>query len=888
MHTRRMKYNPAFLTDEELIESFVVREDDLDAILGWVRDNTTGSNQHVLVIGPRGIGKTTLVLRVAAEIRRTPELAQAWYPLVFSEESYEVSTPGEFWLEALFHLAEQTKDERWTRTHEELKREPDETRLRERALAQLLDFADAQGKRLLLVVENLNLLLGDQIGDDQAWVIRHTLLHEPRVMLLASATSRFKEVDNHEKAFFETFKYHPLRPLNLNECGKVWVSVTGEEAPPARMRAIQILTGGSPRLLAIIGGFSIGKSFQELLTNLTQLVDDHTEYFKSHLENLPAAERKVYTCLAELFEPSTSRQVGEAARLTASVASANLKRLVSRGAVAVVDGGKRTKTYQLAERMYNIYYLMRRRGTPSSQVQALVQFMIRFYGPEEVPTLVHWIAEEACGLAAKERETHFLAIEHMLRETVEVCDKGILDDRLWDLAVVPDAPKSIQTLVSEGALNQLLEGLSPEEKARRLAMTALSLAASEELVDRAEKFILKALRFGPNFAFAHAVRARLHSLQGNKEAEEMAHREATRLDLGDAGLTPMLELLLHENRYAEAAEVYYKLLELRPDDSDLWCGLGNLLAGHLGKYEEAEKALQMATKVAPQNVWAWRFLAMRLTEDLGRYDEAEKAYRRALELEPRQAPTWFRLGILLAHHLNRYTEAAAALQRSLELNPAEVPAWQELGMLLTTHLGRHVEAEESFRKAIELDPNDVWSWRFLGKVLGEHLQRYEEAEDAYRRAIELTPEDDMSWIRLGFLLGSHLHRPSEAEGVFRRVIELAPEKAEAYFGIAVMLSRQKRYTEALPFMQQGLNNPTAAEIPLFAQIEITVQLARQGFAREILGMLESSPAAEKLEPLIVGLKLHLGEPVRAAAEVMEIGKDVKNRIEGLELEQTLS
>lgn len=34
----------------------------------------------------------------------------------------------------------------WTRTHEELSGEPDEARLRERALAQLLDFAERIGR----------------------------------------------------------------------------------------------------------------------------------------------------------------------------------------------------------------------------------------------------------------------------------------------------------------------------------------------------------------------------------------------------------------------------------------------------------------------------------------------------------------------------------------------------------------------------------------------------------------------------------------------------------------------------------------------------------------------------------------------------------------------
>src|SRR5262245_24603272 len=103
-----MKHNPAFLSKEDLVRSFVVRHADLDILLERLREGGEGPNQHMLLIGPRGSGKTTLVLRVAAAIEADPVLRARWYPLVFGEESYEVGTAAEFWLEALLHLADQT------------------------------------------------------------------------------------------------------------------------------------------------------------------------------------------------------------------------------------------------------------------------------------------------------------------------------------------------------------------------------------------------------------------------------------------------------------------------------------------------------------------------------------------------------------------------------------------------------------------------------------------------------------------------------------------------------------------------------------------------------------------------------------------------------------
>ena len=63
----------------------------------------------------------------------------------------------------------------------------------------------------------------------------------------------------------------------------------------------------------------------------------------------------------------------------------------------------RTKFYQIAERMYNIYYLMRRRGGPSDRVKALVRFMLAFYDPEELANMTARFAQEARFLPEAER-----------------------------------------------------------------------------------------------------------------------------------------------------------------------------------------------------------------------------------------------------------------------------------------------------------------------------------------------------------------------------------------------------------------------------------------------------------------------------------------------------
>ena len=392
------KFNPGFLTDDEIVDSFCVRDAELESILESLRDSTGSSNVHTLVIGPRGTGKTHLLLRVVAEIRRSPDLS-GFCPIVFSEESYEVSTVGEFWLECLGRLAGLAPDEErddLRRSHDDLRALGDDRDLADRCLAAIMDFADRHGKRMVLFVENLNMLFSDMADPEAGWRLRHTLQTEPRIVLLGSATSRFDEIDRSDHALYELFRVVTLRPLGMEDCAAIWQAIAGS-APVTQdfeeIRPLEILTGGNTRLVVMISSIGAGMSFAELMARLLELIDEHTEYFKGHLEALPAQERRVYLALARLWKPATAKDVAGQVRLSTNVCSALLKRLVDRGAVAIEGGTPRRRRYYLAERLHNVYYLLRSGGGKSRVVRELVDFMVGMYSPwdlwDEVKRVLH-------------------------------------------------------------------------------------------------------------------------------------------------------------------------------------------------------------------------------------------------------------------------------------------------------------------------------------------------------------------------------------------------------------------------------------------------------------------------------------------------------------------
>ena len=413
------KYNPGFLTDDELVASYCVRTTEFELLVEVLRECIGHSHPHQLVIGPRGSGKTSLLLRVAAEVHRDATLESRCFPVIFSEESYEIATAGEFWLECLTNLATQARHREDApdlhRTVDELRAIRDDQALSDRCLGALLDFADREGKRLVLLVENLNMLFREIADPDAAgWRLRKVLQTEPRIIVFASATSRFDEIDNPDRALYDLFRVRTLRPLDRNQCAVLWETVSGRSPAPETIRPLEILTGGSPRLISIVARFGAGLSFRELMTDLLDLVDDHTEYFKSHLESLPTQERRVYLALATLWKPATTREIAEHARLETSTCSAQLSRLVERGVVRVAGGSARRKQYYLTERLYNIYYLLRRRRGPDQLVEALIHFMASYYSPPELKDISARMVHDAAGPGAEMRLLHRIALERLM------------------------------------------------------------------------------------------------------------------------------------------------------------------------------------------------------------------------------------------------------------------------------------------------------------------------------------------------------------------------------------------------------------------------------------------------------------------------------------------
>jgi hypothetical protein len=80
------------------LREFIDRQGLLERILDIVRQNTPDKpQQQLIVIDPRGMGKTMLLCAICHRIHGDGTLNAGWLPVSFYEEQYGIGDLADFW-----------------------------------------------------------------------------------------------------------------------------------------------------------------------------------------------------------------------------------------------------------------------------------------------------------------------------------------------------------------------------------------------------------------------------------------------------------------------------------------------------------------------------------------------------------------------------------------------------------------------------------------------------------------------------------------------------------------------------------------------------------------------------------------------------------------------
>ncbi|MFN3667890.1 MAG: tetratricopeptide repeat protein [Brevundimonas sp.] len=795
--SKAFKFNPGFLNDEEAVANFVVRRHQLDTVLSVFESSPGGSTARVLVLAPRGAGKTTLCRRVLAENRGEGRLSQGWHAIFLGEESYVVTTPGEFFLECLFHLRDQTPGAVPEAHYQAAVAASGEDELIETTLSALREFVVTRRQRLLIIVENFHIILHDQIGTDAARLL--SLLSDATLFgVLATSVAQGRIDDEDPDVVPADYVRVHLEPLTLEECHTLWEAITGQSVRRERIRPLEILTGGSPRLLHILADFMRTPSLQDLMANLNQLIDQNTEYFKSQLDALPPMERKVFAALLDAWDPQSAKQIAEQARVNTNTASTMLGRLSDRGAVIRGPAEGRATIYYAAERLFNIYYLMRRRSHPSNRVRALVSFMTGYYDQDELVKTTALLVREACAIAPELRGDYHSTFDAILSRAEEGVRKQILEqtpkefirvfrrDRsllrieepdLFGSAASTDEDAEIAKRTDEfeaaadrGDFEHALSILgSMLDRWPELPGAWLRLALVHQRLDDHQASIApaeKAIALAPEDAWAKAVLGRAFVGVGDRPRAIDLFQQALQRDPAQVmAAVGLAELREEEGDVDAAIAIYERARAVGPMPDLLWSRFGMLLA-EAGRNDEAEVVLKAALAENVENLDSRRILVDMLN-DAERTDEAIDILRSAA-FELNNAMGWADLGLFLHTHTDRADEAQEALEASISHGMHRAMPFRALAQRLILAEASPEQLRSLAATAVTQIQNKAEAFDLAGDFYAL-LDEDAEAENAYRASIH---HQDNVGARVGLarILAGRIETQSEAEAILRQAI----------------------------------------------------------------------------------------------------------------------
>ncbi|HEX6046991.1 MAG TPA: tetratricopeptide repeat protein [Pyrinomonadaceae bacterium] len=761
-------YNPERMTETEVKETFVANQWLVDEILSILKQQPKGAGvQHVLIIAPRGMGKTTVLLMLRFAVLES-ELAQSWQPVLFPEESYAVYDLADFWLAGLGHLAADTQDEKLSAKIAELQRtHPDGDELEEAAVATIKDWRSKNEKQILMLVDSFDDIL-TQIGDERDNAkLRDVLMNDGTMMLVGGATTFFKEARDYDQPLYNLFKTYDLASLDssqIHELLRRRARLDGIEdfdeqlrRNASRVRVLEYFTGGNPRLVMMLYRVITRSDVSELKRGIEKLLDEVTPYYKSKIESLPAQQRKILDHIARMSsrtrEGLTPTEIAASTRLTPNQVSSQLKRLADIGYVRAANVRGRSSYYTLSEPLYAIWHQMRFGREARERMNWLVSFLKGWYDAEEInaeSVKLEGRFQEYMTAGRLNEARDVLEHRHYLMRALE---NGSERSRTVESIIRSYLElKDFDTLRREVLFEVESEDLTHDTKAR---LVEAGLMNDEQVKDEIAAQCDAAL----DRALIALKDARLEEARENLDA-------AVALNPASGFFQGMLALIyVLMDKHEEAKAVLEKAKSLLEHDSVARLKIGALESALEKDFKATKAALnQLDTQNAFQG-WAWVGMILKATSQL---EESLEAFRRQTELDPASFAGWFAQGEVL-DELNRFDEALESIDRAIQIN-AEMPEPHHLRGYILVRLDRIEEAIESFDRALALDANSYDSLVPKSRILAE-LGRYDEALETADKALTIAPNSfDAHYLR-GLILGS-LDRAEDSRSSIRHAFSL--------------------------------------------------------------------------------------------------------------------
>jgi tetratricopeptide (TPR) repeat protein len=773
-------YNPSSMPEEEIKATFVAREWLIDELIDLVKGQPDGAGiQHVLVIAPRGMGKTTVLLMLQFALKDRA-LAEQWQAVRFPEEAYGIYDLADFWVEALRLLSAATNDSELQSKAESLKsqfKESDD--LADAALAMLKDWRRQTGKRILLLIDNFDMIL-EQINDERDVArLRDVLMNNGAIMMVGCAASFFHEVRSYDQPLYNFFKTQDLERLGPDQVEQLLrrradldrLTDFGAklDANRARFKALEYFAGGYPRLVLMLYRVVTLSDLSEVRSGLEKLLDEVTPYYKARVEILAPQPRKILDIIARITGKTgvgvTPTEIAAEARLSPNQVSSQLKRLTELGYVRAAPVRGRSTYYSLSEPLYAIWHQMRFGRSARERMHWLVAFLQSWYEVDEMRAAgeqLQTLFKEyvSSGMISKAKA----ALEHQryLAEALAQSGKYAFDEVIRGYLDIEDE----DTLELELLASLQLERLSPETVAALAAHGCIASAEAERVLAERSGSVTsspEAEAKAARLLFSEFMRAKRHA-----EAEDYLRRLRGLGYFNQVDWVWLTIGLTGDGKLKEAIPAFDGVIAAPQGTADFRAlafeGRGYALAG-LERYEESAESLRQAAQNGRDSADLQRYLGT-VFRVLNKPEQALSCFEKSLAMNQNDGSVWEEKGRLLAS-VGSYDEAIESLTEALRIEPESASVLRELGSV-TCNAGLYSSSERAYDQLLAISPldTDALTWRGLARL---RQTRYSDAVDDLSVAVRLSPDSAFAWASLGIALEG-LGRLREAIESFDQVI----------------------------------------------------------------------------------------------------------------------
>ncbi|MFA6597621.1 MAG: hypothetical protein WCS69_07850 [Ignavibacteriaceae bacterium] len=724
-------YNPANQSAEEIISNFVVRTQEFEELFTAIKnDKMEKPSQHYIIQGQRGYGKTTLLLRLKYEILNDKELNSWLIPVMFDEEQYSVRILAKLWEEVIDVL--ESEDPAFTGLTDQADKLYDKEAPEEEIFKLLISALKERNKKIVLLLDNFGDMI-EKFSKKENQRLREILITCNHIKFIGASSRILEFYYNYKQPFFDFFKVITLDELNREETifllKKLGENYKSDEInkiienQPERIEALRRIAGGVPRTLILLFQIFVddvnGNSFKDL-ENILDLV---TPLYKQRLDSLTATQQAITDAVAQNWDAISTKEISKIVRMQSKAVSAQLNLLEKNQIITKIPTSTKNQLYQISERFFNIYYLMRLgRRKNRNKVLWLVKFFEIMCGEKEL-------------IARAQRHINCLH------------ERKVYDKHAFYIS-------------------------------QALAKTHIPADLQHELIFETKKYLS-----ARNSDFIKEVdKSHFEILEEVKQDVLDTKYESAKKKLKEDGMNNNLisftiaELLRKEKCDLNTAIQYY-MESIEKSHSGAMNNLALLYETEFKDFKNAENYYLMAVEKGHSG--AMFNLAWMHEIEFKDFKNAEKYYLMAVEND--QVEALFNLALLYQFEFNDLKNAEKYYLMAVEKGDAE--AMLSLGLLYQFELKDFNNAEKYYLMAVEKKQSD--SLFYLARLYQNELKDFNNAEKYYLMAVE--SGESISMINLAWLYYESMKNKEGALKIQRKAFEKIQQDYTAHTLIMILL-----------------------------------------------------------------------------------------------------